>query len=141
MIDFRQLPRKWNVPLTYEPKIEPVKQGTIRQTIRIGRKYSVGDLIRFYVWEGKPYRSKRHNITDYQVNQESLDIRIFPDGFVREHLMDCDGQIISWDTNDAQSLAVLDGIIPPTGEALREVLIAKNGKIPSEGIEAQIIRW
>ena len=57
--------RRWNLPLTYQPKIKPVKRGECTQTIRIGRKFSVGDLIRFYVWDGKPYRSKRHTITEY----------------------------------------------------------------------------
>ena len=30
-------PRKWNLPLTYEPKIPGVIDGTIQQTIRVGR--------------------------------------------------------------------------------------------------------
>ena len=38
------------------------------------------------------------------------------------------------------NLAVYDGIVPPTGETLHEVLMSKN-KIPKEGIEAQILRW
>ncbi len=138
MIDFGQPPRKWNVPLTYEPKIEPVKQGTIWQTIRKGRKYSVGDLIRFYIWEGKPYRSKRHNITGYMILKEVWPITIFHGGISFPSSLGGDDEA---DWRDLDRLAALDGIIPPTGEALRDVLIAKNGKIPSEGIETQIIRW
>ena len=37
-------------------------------------------------------------------------------------------------------IARLDGIEPPTGEALREVLTGMY-TIPDEGIEAQILRW
>ena len=52
--------RKWNLSLTYEPKIQPVIDGTCTQTIRTvgkaGRK-SVGDLISFHGWQGRPYRS------------------------------------------------------------------------------------
>lgn len=41
---------------------------------------------------------------------------------------------------ELNDLAALDGIVPPTGEALRDVLFSKN-KIPKEGIEAQVLRW
>ena len=37
-------------------------------------------------------------------------------------------------------LAARDGIEPPTGEALREVLLGMH-TIPDEGIEAQVVRW
>ena len=143
--------RKWRLPLTYQPKIEPVLLGTCRQTIRIRTKNKktgklsprkeVGDLIRFFLWSGRPYWSKQIDLTEYEPLKEALDIRIFPDGFVREHLPNHDGQIIPWRSTDAESLAVLDGIVPPTGAALHDVLISKNGKIPAEGLEAQILRW
>ena len=41
-------PRRKNVPLAYNPKIRGVVDGTVRQTIRIGHKYAVGDLVSFY---------------------------------------------------------------------------------------------
>jgi hypothetical protein len=135
--------KKWNVPLTYEPKIEPVQQGKIRQTIRIGRKYSVGDLIRFYVWEGKPYRSKRHNITGYMPLIDVEPIVLFPIGIAFPKKWDWTNHTVffEWDSAGAWNLSTRDGIVPPTGEALRDVLISKNGEIPKEGIETQIIRW
>ena len=37
-------------------------------------------------------------------------------------------------------LAARDGIEPPTGEALRDVLLEMH-RIPNEGVEAQILRW
>lgn len=126
--------KKWNMPLTYQPKIEPVKAGTCTQTIRIGNKFHEGDLIRFYVWEGKPYRSKRTTITEYMSIYFKADIIIFPWGFrVTNDFL--------WETWEADIVAKWDGIVPPTGVALRDVLIEKNGAIPAEGIRAQIIRW
>lgn len=127
--------RKWNVPLTYQPKIEPVRVGLCTQTIRLGRKYAVGDLIRFYVWEGKPYRSKQKTITEYARIKEVYKIVIFKDKWVGPAFTH------TWQSPGSTMLARRDGIVPPTGEALRDVLIQKNGKIPDEGIEAQIIRW
>lgn len=140
--------KKWNIPLTYEPKIEPVKRGECTQTIRTGRKFSVGDLIRFYRWTGKPYRSKRETITGYMSLGWIKAITILPDGivacFFSEELNLEDGvyaRCTLWTWDELDEIAKADGIVPPTGEALRDVLIRKNGPIPSKGIEAQIIRW
>lgn len=142
-------PRKWNLPLTYEPKIQPVIDGTCWQTIRVCNiskskktpgsviRKSVGDLIRFYVWEGVPYRSKRKTITEYTPLKQVLNCIIYSWGI----------QVVGakepakWDMWQACALAELDGIIPATGEALRDVLIGKNGNIPENGWEAQILRW
>lgn len=128
--------RKWNIPLTYEPKIEPVRKGECTQTIRTGRKFAVGDLIRFYRWAGKPYRSKRETITGYMVITHEIPLFIHPWGI--ENGKDVAERYL-WEQCD--KLAESDGIVPPTGEALRDVLVSKNGKIPEGGIEAQIIRW
>jgi len=133
-------PKKWNIPLTYEPKIPAVVAGTCTQTIRTGRKFNEGDLIRFYTWQGRPYWSKRTTITEYKEIWAAEDIVIIPSGFLFynngkfmfEHYWD------SWEMND---IAKRDCIAPPTGEALRDVLIAKNGKIPAGGTDAQIVRW
>lgn len=129
--------RKWNLPLTYEPKIEPVKNGTCTQTIRTGRKFKVGDLVRFYVWKGKPYRSKRKTITEYMPLVEVIGVYIgnCTFGYVSA------GCGYYWDSPFIDEIARKDGIVPATGKALRDILISKNGKIPAGGIEAQIIRW
>jgi hypothetical protein len=128
--------RKWNLPLTYEPKIQPVIDGTIRQTIRTGRKFSVGDLVRFYKWTGRPYRSPRITITEYQQIIICLDIIINHEG-IRDVTWE-QGFVVLW--NGCDGCAALDGIVPPTGEALKKVLAEKN-IIPAVGVEAQIIRW
>ena len=128
---------KWNVPLTYLPKIPKVISGECTQTIRTGRKYAVGDLIRFYTWTGKPYRSKRQTITEYMPIIEVIGV----------YLGNCTFGYMSvgcgyhWNSPLIDEIARRDGIVPPTGEALRDVLIQKNGKIPENGIESQIVRW
>lgn len=132
--------RKWNLPLTYEPKIQPVIDGTCRQTIRpIGKTLipkEVGDLVRFYTWTGTPYRSARTNITDYAPLIEVIDIIVRPDGMKIRGL----SFLFPWFDLGVESLAIKDGIVPPTGLALRDVLMSKN-KIPEAGIEAQVLRW
>ena len=42
---------------THEPKIPGVRDGTITQTIRPGRKIKEGDYILYHGWTGRPYRS------------------------------------------------------------------------------------
>jgi hypothetical protein len=137
VIDFRQTPRKWNIPLNYEPKIPTVIAGTCTQTIRTGRKFKEDDLIRFYTWQGTPYRSKRTTITEY------MQIVIVKNCRISERGIDdlCfRGETGLWDWYELDRLAELDGIVPPTGETLRDILIAKN-KIGYDFIDAQIIRW
>jgi hypothetical protein len=152
--------RKWRLPLTYQPKVEPVLLGTCRQTIRVltvnkktGKlkpRKQVGDLIRFFLWTGRPYWSKQIDLTEYEPLNGVIGIRIFNEGIYlpggyppvpvmpgRSHYF----QSGRWLWEDLDWLAALDSIVPPTGEALRDVLIGKNGKIPPEGIEAQILRW
>lgn len=128
--------RKWNVPLTYSPKIQGVLDGKIRQTIRTGRKYSKGDLISFHGWEGKPYRSKWTDRTPYFLIFEVIDVYIEDGGIRREG-----HSLAKWTEPIMDCIAELDGIDPPTGEALGKVLLGLNKISPGEWVEAQIIRW
>jgi hypothetical protein len=130
--------RKWNLPLTYQQKIQPVIDGKIRQTIRTGRKFNVGDLVRFYVWEGRPYRSKRKTVTEYAEIDYCNNITINHDGITSDIRTAFGLRYLKW--NELDFLAKCDGIIPPTGEELKKVLAEKN-KIPASGIEAQVVRW
>lgn len=154
-------PRRLSLPLTYAPKIEPVKRGDCTQTIRIvnytethpeGNHKRVGDLVRFFTWSGRPYHSKRVWVMEeYKPISYIKDITIVERGiicgFAPEELPSEqreDGSFLTyklWFWNELDWLAALDFISPPTGEALRDVLIGKNGKIPEDGVEAQIIRW
>jgi len=128
--------RKWNIPLTYQPKIGPVTSGECNQTIRPGRKFAVGDLIRFYTWKGRPYWSKRETITEYMPIIIAGNIIIQEWGLENPY-----NPLEHFPWEELDDLAAHDGIVPPTGEALRDVLISKNGKIPASGVEAQIVRW
>ena len=128
--------RKWNIPLTYEPKIAGVCDGSIRQTIRVGRKFSPGDLVSFHGWSGRPYRSTWSFRTPYFRLGMAHAIIIRANGI--EALVGNGMEFRSWSLLD--DLARRDGIEPPTGEALRDVLLGMH-RIPDEGIEAQILRW
>lgn len=182
--------RKWNLPLTYAPKIEAVKAGTCTQTIRVlldhpckckgqdlgfwkhgesphhssGAKKicpkcrgtgiikaipkCAGDLISLHGWQDRPYHSSWSWRMPYRLITWERDITILEKGIVATFSIDEvdleDGSYCTcklWVWNELDWLAALDGIVPPTGESLRDVLISKNGKIPPEGIGAQIIRW
>jgi len=124
---------KYNIPLTYKPKIPFVLDGTCRQTIRAGRKFKVGDLISFHGWERKPYHSKWSFRTPYFTITEVQSICVCSEGikFGYTHSQ-------SWD--QLGYLAQLDGIIPPTGEELYKVL-ATYHKLEHQDTEMQIIRW
>ena len=130
--------RKWNLPLTYAPKIQGVINGTIRQTIRPGRKFATDDLVAFHGWEGKPYRSKWSFRTPYYKLLCVFPAVIYPNGMEIDFFgWGCD-DIFPWDCLD--NVARADGIDPPTGEGLRDVFSSMY-RIPDTGKEAQIIRW
>lgn len=121
--------------ITYEPKIKPVIDGLCTQTIRKGRKVSVGDEILFHGWSGRPYRSKwswRNRVFVLDVYDITIDREMIT-------FMD-DNSSYLWNSSMAYTLAREDFIDPPTGEALRDVLFGLNG-IPTEPEEYQIIRW
>lgn len=134
--------RKWNLPLTYEPKIQPVIDGKIKQTIRVvgkaGKKQE-GDLISLHGWSGKPYRSQWSFRTPYWKIWMAEDIKIIPTGMLHYH-NDKFQKEVNWECWEMDHLAAYDGIVPATGIALRDVLKGKN-EIPRLGVWAQIIRW
>ncbi len=125
--------RKWNLPLTYKPKIIPVYDGQITQTIRTGRKYAVGDSVAFHGWEGVPYKSKWAYRTPYFQVIEVIDITLnYVHGITTP--LGCQH---GWEK--LNYLAELDGIEPPTGFALRDVLFDLNNQ--QNEVEAQVLRW
>ena len=131
--------RKWNLALTYQPKIESVRNGTCVQTIRtIGKSgpKSVGDLISFHGWAGKPYHSLWSWRTPYWKISSAEKILLSNSGWGQE-IRDA----VPWDHPVTNMIARLDGIVPPTGIELKSVLLAKNGAFPPEGVAAQVIRW
>lgn len=134
-------PRKWWLPLTYEPKVKGVQDGTIRQTIRPKWKFIVGDQVAFHGWTGKPRRSEWIYLTkSYYTLTDVRNIWIFPEGLGFPALRYDLVEVFSWNSPLCDVLARLDGIVPATGEELGNVLKSKN-KIPESGIEGQISRW
>jgi len=143
------MPRDWNLPLAYPPKIEAVRTGQCIQTIRFctiskSKKHlgeiirkQVGDRVRFYRWTGRPYWSHREYITGYMELIVADNIFILPEGI----LWSGETDEIPWNHEHLDWIAGCDYINPPTGEALHDVLIEKNGKIPEKGAPAQILRW
>jgi hypothetical protein len=130
---------KYNLPLTYKPKIDAVISGACTQTIRAGRRFEVGDLVSFHGWEGKSYRSKWSFRTPYRELRQVLDITINKKhGIIHEKY--CYSWDDDWDCATIKKIAKLDYINPPTGEALCDVLFGLNAKQGSH-FEAQIIRW
>ena len=141
--------RDWNLPLSYPPKIEPVRTGKCTQSIRFctiskSKKHpgeiirkQVGDRVRFYRWSGRPYWSHPEYVTGYMELIVADNIFVFPEGILWSDETD----EIPWDHEHLDEIAEYDFIDPPTGEALRDVLISKNGRIPADGAPAQILRW
>lgn len=126
--------KRW-LPLTYGPKIAGVLDGTIRQTIRKGCRYWEGDEIAFHGWSGKPYRSPWSFRTGYYPLKEVYEIDIRPDGILIHSMIEKYVVVVyPWEQLD--EIAGLDGIDPPTGEALRDVLLGMG----CTG-SAQILRW
>lgn len=124
---------KHNIPLTYKPKIPFVLDGTCRQTIRAGIKFKVDDLISFHGWEGKPYHSKWSFRTPYFKLNFVQSICVCTEGIKFGYI-----NSKSWDELDY--LAKLDGINPPIGKELYNVLTMYH-KLEHQDTEMQIIRW
>lgn len=123
-----------NLAITYTPKIEGVKQGWFRQTIRKGRRFRLYDKVHIFGWAGKPYRSKWAWRRD-EILVDVVDIHISTGGIIVA------GYYHTWGSDYARILAKEDGIDPPNGHALKCVMEILNGPIPPEGWEAQILRW
>lgn len=121
--------------ITYKPKIEPVRSGECRQTIRKGRRFSVGDSILIHGWVDRPYRSKwswRIRVEVHKIQNISIDER----GIHRAS----PAVPIRWGSQTLKEIAEKDYIEPATGEELKNVLFGLNG-VPTEPEPYQIVRW
>lgn len=133
----RTKPRDWNIPITYPPKIEPIRNKKFKQTIRKGDKFIVGDRVSLFKWLGKPYRSPWAWRTEYFTLNEVIGIMIYNDGIM---FPSHGSHLFKWDHGRIDNIAKLDFIDPPKGIELGNVLKSLN-KIPDTGLKAQIIRW
>jgi len=131
---------KHKLPFTYGTKIRFILTGDCTQTIRAGSKFSVGDEILIYSWSSKPYskRSAWINRTDVVVTSV---IPIIVSEVGIKFPLAYDDHIFSWTHEMINDLAKLDFIDPPTGLALRDVLIDLLKLPKGEESDCQIIRW
>ena len=122
-----------SISFTYKPKIPGVKSGEITQTIRRPSTRQVGDELWIYTWSGKPYRSPwawRQRVRLTQVIPFSLSAYGMTIG---------DSEVLSPNCIEANRIAELDGIDPPTGQALMSVF---RGLYPDDWIgDYDILRW
>ena len=131
---------------TYEPKIEAVKSGAIRQTIRVDSKVEIGDEILFHGWSGKPYRSKWSWRMRVKVNDSSFPVLIHSDGMTLP-MEGTRGVFYEW--KDLDWLADLDGIVSvdglSTGESMGQLFNKMNKNLLVHGRNpshiALVLRW
>ena len=141
------------IPMTYQPKIEGVKDGSCRQTTRILKPMNpkkVDDIALLHGWSGMPYRSPwgwrrkdpliqvidmlalkhtasfwQHLVTAKPIGTESCLLNHYP-----------------WFGEEMDYLAKLDGISPPTGQEYKNVLEKYHGRFHDfNPVHFQIIRW
>ena len=136
-------------PLTYAPKIEGVKDGTIRQTIRYKSEKAPearpGDNFTLFTWSGRPYWSKWEWRETWEL-REVIKAKLFiPLEEGRNPFIVIDGEL--WSPEQMTDLAVRDGIDPPTYQELLRVLLdylkGKDTYI-AQGLEyypLRIYRW
>ena len=133
------------MPMSQPDKIEDVFSGVCRQSTRHvpkyeetkELKYQVGDRLLIFEWLGKPYFSKWGRRIKETVS------------FVGTMLVCEDGVTIHdgykplpWDDGYLDGLAEKDGLKPPTGVRLKEVLFALHPECDFERGEVfQVVRW
>jgi hypothetical protein len=122
------------LPLTYQPKIEAVQDGTCAQSIRIDTILSIGDFVAFHGWEGRPYHSSWSFRTPYYEIILAKPINVHAD-YV--YLPEEKKKLLA-DNPLLDMLAAKDGIDPPTGKELLRVLHAMHGP---EILHGKVLRW
>jgi hypothetical protein len=135
--------------MTYGPKIEGVRNGTIRQTIRRlnpERPFELGDEVLIHGWAGKPYRSP----WDWRLKAEVQELDwLKVDGscwaIIKHDDLIGEGHCTAaspwgYEHGVIDGIAKADGIEPPTGCELKAVLERFHGPFVGE-MEFQVIRW
>jgi hypothetical protein len=128
--------------MTYAPKIAGVRNGSIRQTIRKynpKRPFKVGDKLIIHGWESKPYRSPWNWRIEVHIDQlPEFEAR---DNGVNDLAPVAGYKFHAWNSTVMDRIAKLDGIDPPTGVALKEVLEKFHGEFSFNPVRFQVIRW
>ena len=137
---------------TYGPKIQAVRSGECKQTIRpLGsRPVNQGDIITFHGWDGQPYRSKWSWRVMAVVSGVEY-IGLTKTGFYTVSKTIPYPEMMyykfhTWDSRKGNDLAKLDFIQPPTGKELGK-LFNSMYKLPDRDSEIdkptkfQVIKW
>ena len=137
--------------MTYGPKIEAVRSGSIRQTIRKynpKNPFKLGDRLIIHGWRGKPYRSPwnwRLNAVVKELDHLWVDSGAWVlkdhDDLTHEGYATA---LSPWEDSHEllEAIAKADGIEPPTVQELKRVLEGFHGPFPyAPMLEFQIIRW
>lgn len=112
---------RYVMALTYEPKIDEVREGSIRQTIRPwNRRLLNARRLLIHGWEGRPYRSKWSWRLDVEV-ESVQELHVTWGGWRW-----AGSGWVPWSAPASVELARLDGIKPATGFELRDVLTGLN---------------
>lgn len=117
--------------MTYEPKIPAICDGRCRQTIRKGRRFSVGDEVLIH--------PAGNSCKEWEW-WKCVNVSAVLDIVVHTFGIDMFGVLYPWSCDEITRLAELDFIDPATGEALRDVLFGFYGA-PTGQEEYQIVRW
>lgn len=136
--------------MTYAPKVEGVKNGTIRQTIRRfnpKNPFKLGDKLLIHGWSGKPYRSPWSWRLEAKVKELDkllcdCDMWALVDHYDLTHSGYCTAAH-PWDSTHPiiDKIAKADGITPPTGMSLKLVLEGFHNMFGPDCTEFQVIRW
>jgi hypothetical protein len=135
--------------LTYEEKIEAVKAGTCRQSVRDfkpARPKFVGEELLLHTWAGKPYRSKWDWRLRTPIVETFCIVKSIPSGWLRlgftnkEHTNWCSSMMSSEQIDD---VARRDCVVPSTGAGLEAVLRKLNQMTRDQFLAHvwEVIRW
>ncbi|MBW2632215.1 MAG: hypothetical protein JRC90_10770 [Deltaproteobacteria bacterium] len=110
------------------PKLEGLFDSSIRETISMGFKFSIGDLIFFHGWKGRPYQSDwSYRTRSFRIT-EVYNVYITVNGITwvgGTGTRTPDWDLVPWGDSRIDHIAKLDEIVPPT----------------DGGYRAQILRW
>ena len=144
--------------ITYQPKIEGVKNGIIRQTIRLFNPKNprkVGDKVILHGWKGKPYRSpwswRREEKVTVVLDMVAMEtVAGFWQSIISGKALSYESVAMAyypWFGEPMEYLAKLDGIPDSSnnsytrGELLKQVLENYHGKFTDKPVQMQVIRW
>ncbi len=132
-------PHTWMLPMSYQPKIQAVRDDTCTQTIRPWKDIRPGDYVWLFEKEGHKYYGK-WVWKKKRVVTEVFTFRLLGPNHMGWMVIPSGKPEVEDTVYPMNEFALRDGIDPPTGEALVDVLFGfYGGKIWD--MEFVAIRW